>query len=475
MAAIPDNLKQPAQMAFPKVPEFESLLSSFTFTKPSQEAGFRQIIVAPERGGNLPGGEITVFPEISLWLVDTGKTSWDAFCRRLGLELKKHNHPVSTGLLASIAAIVTFMKDEGKHPIETINHFIQCINLVDVSHFFLFHPCPMRAPRVEWKGFTFGEIDLNTLAYRCRRAGSNYFELHGNTLHFRDGLESPVRQQPAIDFVSFLQTSRPETKDKFLHRLVLQYFNELSDIYRKQMWNELDETQHLFSLFGADVVDVRSIQNCPFAEMVTIYLHLSKTHRHGYVVPTRSGMFLHMLGGDNLHLLKAQDLEKRYSLSDFKNTELHQTIKTFARFTHLALRAQHEQRTSEAFLYCIIALEMVFSEKESATSSVSSRVALITHRKFGNSLDQMRKDMARLYDVRSKFVHRGIPVEETAVFELKEIVVEVFSCLLRLQLRPENHTDEFLKSWLKKLDWLVAGMEANAPLDTNALAECGIE
>jgi hypothetical protein len=32
-----------------------------------------------------------------------------------------------------------------------------------------------------------------------------------------------------------------------------------------------------------------------------------------------------------------------------------------------------------------------------------------------------------------------------------------------------------LKSWLKKLDWLVAGMEANAPLDTNALAECGIE
>ena len=73
MAAIPDNMKQSTQTAFPKVPEFESLLSSFTFTKPPQEAGFRQIIVAPERGGNLPVERLLYFRRFHFGLLTQGR------------------------------------------------------------------------------------------------------------------------------------------------------------------------------------------------------------------------------------------------------------------------------------------------------------------------------------------------------------------------------------------------------------------
>jgi hypothetical protein len=140
----------------------------------------------------------------------------------------------------------------------------------------------------------------------------------------------------------------------------------------------------------------------------------------------------------------------------------------------MAKRAASESRLSEAFMNNMIALEIIFSEKESTTSSITSRVAVVTHIKFNKNLEQMKKDISRLYNVRSNFVHNGSLVDYDSLTDLKGIVFEVYCCLLRLQLNKENHSAGFLNRWLKNVDLIKATLEAGQKVESSSYLTNGI-
>jgi hypothetical protein len=68
--------------------------------------------------------------------------------------------------------------------------------------------------------------------------------------------------------------------------------------------------------------------------------------------------------------------------------------------------------------------------------------------------------MKDLYDLRSKYVHKGMPVPESGITLVDPIVRAVFECLMRLQTNPATHQPNFPEQWLRQLDFLVATYDA---------------
>lgn len=90
-------------------------------------------------------------------------------------------------------------------------------------------------------------------------------------------------------------------------------------------------------------------------------------------------------------------------------------------------------------------------------------------------MSQVYYYLNNLYDVRSKYVHAGKNIEFKYIKEVESICEEILHCLLRLQMKEENHSDRFIQKWLKNLDFLVKAIEADKEQERKAYIEAGIE
>ena len=146
------------------------------------------------------------------------------------------------------------------------------------------------------------------------------------------------------------------------------------------------------------------------------------------------------------------------------------------------------QRLDESFLLLIIAIEQVFSEREKTTQAVASRTAIAASRALISTTPQPRSTSplsmmfgadsctkANLRQCLRGFrysYHGDNPTEDRqAANALGEAVIR---CLIRLCLLPGAEEEGFHERWLKRLDYLVAGIEAGKAPSDSELAENGL-
>jgi Apea-like HEPN len=115
-------------------------------------------------------------------------------------------------------------------------------------------------------------------------------------------------------------------------------------------------------------------------------------------------------------------------------------------------------------LHYVIALELIFGERQAIQKSVSERVVLITFRENSRSFAQQRDWIDAIYDVRSRYVHDGTELtDEVQLDQLRGLCEQVFRCLMRLQAKHSQRSSrakEALTMWLHELDYLAKGMIA---------------
>jgi Apea-like HEPN len=112
----------------------------------------------------------------------------------------------------------------------------------------------------------------------------------------------------------------------------------------------------------------------------------------------------------------------------------------------------------------VIALELIFGERQAIQRSVSERVALITHRQNGRSFTQQQEWIDAIYDLRSRYVHDGKEVtDEPQLQRLRILCEQVFRSLLRLQAAHPDRSSrgkETMTKWLHEVDYLAKGLIA---------------
>ena len=324
-------------------------------------------------------------------------------------------------------------------------------------------------------GYCLGELDLAVLKSRCQQAQSNYFQLYVEQLRGRFTLQSPHFKHVVIDLLKIGYDTGLFTKNQTWRELLLNYFNLLSYQHFEYMWSHLEHTQVLSAPFHANFLDVQNLQKemGRFAQRVTIYLEFSRSPG-GYVVPQGGGLNLNQPGPDSESLKRFLDHRKAYHLSEVGNSELGRTILACAGFCHQAIRFLETGRMDDAALYATICLEHLFSEKQSAAASVSTRTAVLTHLRVSGSFSEAIKDLRKLYDARSAFVHAGTHVPGTQAERLFVYARETLRSLLVLHLSSENRLPGFLEKWVKNLDYIVAGLDAGRTFENSFLVENGI-
>src|SRR5262245_18654073 len=99
-------------------------------------------------------------------------------------------------------------------------------------------------------------------------------------------------------------------------------------------------------------------------ELRSSYVHDVGASRFGFVAPTGHGPLAMDLANAHERIPAALlELKDKYDFEQFDGSPLHGSIKLFASFVARARRHQINDRTDEALLHFVIALELIFGER----------------------------------------------------------------------------------------------------------------
>src|ERR1043166_5582176 len=111
------------------------------------------------------------------------------------------------------------------------------------------------------------------------------------------------------------------------------------------------------------------------AHRVAVFLNLG-AHKEGFVAPGGTGPLLINMAGLNKRIPNVlKELKDTYAFENFDDSPLHKSIRVFADFVARGRRHEIDGRLSEAWLHYVIALELIFGERQAIQKSVSERVS----------------------------------------------------------------------------------------------------
>lgn len=471
-------------MPIPDLPDFQEILSRIQLSpvKASDQDASVQIPFLPAVDEN---GHLS--QEASLWLhyPNGTKVTFERLLERINKELSATRHPTTAVLqgvrvndrfalfILALAALTPLHRGD---IVSRLNSILDSVCDADVT---LYHILAVQFPeqyRFEIPPFTIGPLRAQKLAHNCEKAASDFYARYRDSLANawaieREPRNASVLEIPQIrDAIFGSQTARfgrQPWEFQAWESIVDGYFSLHNTVLFDQFVAELVSAQSILLAAGSPFFDTRSLYMLAGViktHRVAVFLNLG-TGKGGFIAP--SGMGPLLIDFASIHervpgLLK--ELKKSYGFERFDESPLHRSIKLFADFVARGRRHEIDSRPNEALLHYVIALELIFGERQAIQSSVSERVALITFRENGRSFTQQRDWIDAIYDVRSRYVHDGRELtEELQLNQLRSLCEQVFRCLMRLQAgnsQGSSRGKETLSTWLHELDYLAKGMIA---------------
>jgi len=451
---------------------FVPFLDSLTFKQVSPDST-PLAVIAPLEPSITASGSQFIKPPVLLYQNQETEVTIHGFRKKFLAILRNANHVATDSIADAILACIVGACQTGTDRLKFLGELVTRFPKAEVSHFLVL-PHPALGDSLRFEGYCLGGIEMPVLRSRCRRAQSDYADLYGDQLDGRLCLKSPDFHHVVIDFLRpMLQQSL--VQNAFWRELLLNYFELVSRQHFEFMWAHLDRTQVLSRPFGAAIVDVNNLRHDlgRLCDKVTIYLDFSKVEA-GYVVPEMQGSTAVQIGSASRATSIYNSHRTTYRLDEVGDSELGRTLYACAGFWQQAIRLLEAGRYDDAALYATICLEHLFSEKSSTAEAVCTRSAVLTHPRLAANYPESEKELRKLYDARSLFVHSGKSVTPAQAERLIAYARETLRSLLVLHLKPENRTAGFLEKWVKDLDFIVAGITAGKTIDPAFLADCGI-
>ncbi|HRQ88641.1 MAG TPA: hypothetical protein PLA50_07575 [Bacteroidia bacterium] len=398
--------------------------------------------------------------------------------KKLRTWLVKLGHPDGEDVVLSLLGLLAHQAYKGESLVGQIAEMQNAVVDAEASHFVILPGMTESSidgqATLHFEGFAIGPLKDATLKSRCSRAGSDFFIRYGAGLKGRFTLESPTYMRRLFNWLPFLESHSDISLASRPYQLVLNYYEAMSRHHIDMMWNDFSEKQLLYTGLGHAVLNVRQFSRQIGTQRITVYLGISRKKGHGgYVVPyvASTTMLIPSPEEKGAHI---QMMKERYAFESLSKSFLYPLLLSVCRSVEQARGFKIEERMDEAFLYSVIALEQVFSEKESTTKRVSERTALVVHRQLGIDYSEAKRRMEKLYDSRSRFVHRGERIKAELIIDIEPVVTAVIRSLIYLCRQQTSVSPEFNAKWLKSLDYIVAGFGAGKQPSEDDLMENGI-
>lgn len=464
-------------MPIPEVPDFESTLASFSLTKPIEREPHENVVVVPCTAGVDELGNRSDSPEITLWAA-TGKTvSIRGVVDRVARELKSHAHMDDQTSALLVVGLATLHPSFRANPIGCVNKLIAATAKAGLLQFFVL---PASAPsgfELTFGSFRLGNLDVSKLNYWSQRAKSDFHIKYAHLFNFpRMALERSLHSVSLIPFNLAEQLGfRRGERSSAYQSLVVSYLDHIAAEYWKRFWHDFVDEQGPFVAFGAPFLPDEPLRALPGTSLVSVFIKIAGGPT-GWVSPASVGFIaIDFVSADKRVAAAREELKTTYGFEGFSEDEVHQTLRLFMLFLARAERHAAEGRTSESFLHFIIALDLLFGDVEEIGRTVAKRVAAATFGEFGKDCEKVKRRVATLYGLRSKYVHRGRELNDTNRSDAQEICGKVLRTFLRFQARPESRRPDAVSSWLKNIDIVAAKIEAGVEPSDAELVTNGVK
>lgn len=472
-------------MSIPDIPEFRELLTGarLSLDRPiAQQAAVRiPFLPAVDEGGYVR--------ERELWLhyPATTKISFKRLRDRINQELQSSRHPKHDDFALFALALAALAPPDQGDMVSRLNKILSRVCDADVT---LYHILRLDFPeqwRVEIPPFTIGPLRLQKLKYNSDKAGSDFFTRYKDELTNSWAIEREPMPTRVLDFPLIQEevlsgltaiNARQSWETQALGAIVDWYFSLYNRVLFENFLGELVAAQSVLLTLGAPFFDTRSIQMLSGViktHRVAVFLNIG-AHRQGFVAPGGIGPLLLDVAGIHERVPSIlKELKECYGVDRFDESPLHRSIMLFADFVARARRHEIDDHINEALLHYVIALELIFGERQAIQKSVTERVALITFHESEYTFEQQRQFIENIYELRSRYVHAGTQITDVVMLDkLRVLCEQTFRCLLRLQAahpQAAARGEGVLKGWLKELDYLSAGIIAGKQPDEKHLQD----
>ncbi|MBP6236517.1 MAG: hypothetical protein KA536_10260 [Saprospiraceae bacterium] len=454
-------------MIFPETPDFSYFFTNSHLKKPSNSDEYDIIeLVKPEVASDNKND--VIFLGISAYIKKDCKISFKAIQDKISKELLRRGHISNEEIVNAIFAIILYIPKNEKTLIN-IDKVLSSLTTGSLNQFLIFN-IPNNGFDLKLNEFIIGDIDYKKIEYSFERMGStDYHKKHSNTYRGKFGVS---REYFQITLLNPVELHKIINNRDYLDRLFDIYMGAISKEKQKEFYAKFEEEQSVINLLCDYYFDLKNYMLATGSgTFLSVIKNIGSNKKLGWVVPYNMKYVIE-LGSKMPKDVIEQNL-KKYEFTSFGTNEIDFVFKNFLSFCSKAIKYRIEGRISESLLHYVIALDMVFGEKESSTQSVSQRVAFLVHNQLNIEFNSMVKEIKQYYDLRSKYVHQGIEINEAEGNRIREICVELFTVYLNL------HKNKFTaklnyNQWLKKIDLGIAILNANENISDELKFICGI-
>jgi hypothetical protein len=452
---------------------FSNFASSFRLTKPRDDGAYEEANLSSIVWHCAETGEPRVFP--SMWYLPASPLSIEALSKKLSKWLTSFGIAVGEDLAGMMLGVVALLIEDGKDLVSALHEIKACIKTVDTVHY---HVLPSLSGdgwigTLDWQGFIFARLDAQKLVYRCQKAQAPNHEKVVRALDGAPAVKSPIFKRAIVDISELFWRHKTPAIRRHRTDILEPYLQQCALLHIDAMWEALEDAFLFPFSVGYHVMNFQNIRSFPEAQTWTVYPHLGIDGKHSWVGRLDFWVKLRIPKFDQTQRVLDRAATK-FRFEDFSKSSLCPLLQAVSRSVVRGVNHLSGQRVDEAFLFQIIAIEQVFSETKNTTDAISKRTALVSQSMLQMDWPKTVRHVSEIYGKRSGLVHDGNSVNQDDLLAVAELAHMVLRCLMRLCLRLESHQPGFQKIWLKRLDYLVAGMEAQKQPTEAELIENGI-
>lgn len=399
----------------------------------------------------------------NLFLERKHREKVEELIRLTEIELSKQKcTAVSWNLVRCIIAMLVFAKSKNAMRIHEVSSSLIADDSMEIFiglPFEYFAMSPVGSELLQ--GFTLGPFKFGLEVEAQWRHGN---EIGAEAVH---GIGKGHRMLLCREPSSYRGVS-PSLLELVPTELTDAYFSCVLESSVEDFGEELKSALNIASALGVATIDVDKLLSI---NQLVYGLRTASGHVTSYVLLN----FNENIFSDNLSALGASDYGldiAKIPLGQMPNFD--EVFAKYCEYVHAASIHRINGRVVNAFIDCMIALDLLLGGKVDSVKNVSSRAAALNIGSLDDFFD-LEKKIKNLYGDRSRLFHDGRQVSSDKLADIEKVCNLVTKAAMRMRgTLVSSNTDLDLDSWHKSLDFVVAGIKARKALTAADLKEVGI-
>jgi hypothetical protein len=450
---------------FPENDDFNFALSTMQRRGPVNLDDYTIIKISEQKQG-LPDGSTKTQPAKYIYFHNKSNVQLKSIIQKIDKFLNSKGHAANIHIIHSILYCYSYIPRNNQNAVDILNRFLSCFTKADINQFVVYPFENYFNYNLRVSKFQVSTFEHDKFERYCQKFKTDFYELHGKNLKGNLAIKKTfetiiVLNLPVV--TNFGIENNSDLKEAFWF-----YFEELSRYYSNEFKYEFVKSQNLMTLYGLGFFDIHEMLKLHPLE-ITIFLNMGDSRKEGCIIPIISQPHIEFGKSDEKNELLKKSLLTNFGKNILSDIEKNSTVNKFLEFCTKAKRHILHNRISDGFLHYVIAMDLLFGEKDSATNSVSTKVALCSFQALGESYHDALKIIKDLYDIRSRYVHKGEEIKTEKLDKIDEICIIIFETLLR------NLKSDFdFGTWVKRLEIVIKKLEVPVDVSEEEYESLGI-